>query len=144
MLQTMSQKQLWMKQQRKLKKLKKYLSLRDTEVDYFTDEASCETVFTNYGCLNEGSYILDYHLQFWADGELEESEENYVSGYAASSLEEDFSESFAYFVLTQTPKANKIVDEKILWFYQYEELVQLRAEILSRVSTWMIRSVAIE
>ncbi len=121
-----------------------YLSLRDTEVDYFTDEAGCESVFIDYGCLYEDAYILDFYMQFWADGGLEESEDNYVSGYAVTSLEEDFSESFAHFVLTQTPEANTIVDEKILWFYQYEELVQLRAEILSRVATWMVRSVAME
>lgn len=121
-----------------------YLSLRDTEVDYFTDEAGCETVFIDYGCLYENAYILDFYLQFWADGGLEESEDNYVSEYAVTSLEEDFSESFAHFVLTQTPEANTVVDEKILWFYQYEDLVQLRAEILSRVATWLIRSVPME
>ncbi|KGR79311.1 hypothetical protein [Ureibacillus manganicus] len=121
-----------------------YLSLNDKEVDYFTDETGCNSVYIESGCLFEDAYILDFYMQFWADGSYDEIDSYYVSGYAMTSPEEDFSESFAHFVLTQTPEANTIADEKILWFYQYEEFVQLRTEILSRVATWMVRSVAME
>lgn len=68
-------------------------------------------------------------------------EDFYVSKYAMYSPEEDFSESFAHFVLTQTPKGDNVKEEKILFFYQFEELVQLRTEIIARTATWLIRSV---
>ncbi|MGE7667633.1 putative zinc-binding metallopeptidase [Ureibacillus composti] len=119
-----------------------FLSLNFNEVDYWEDEASCPSLFLkNAGCLYEDAYLTGFYLQFWESGASDVFEGNYVSEYAMTSPEEDFAETFAHFVLTETPKGNSVVDEKILFFYQYEELVEMRTEILSRTATWLKRSV---
>lgn len=119
-----------------------YLSLNNQEIDYFTDEINCTTVYiTDMGCAYEDSYIYDFYQQFWAEGNAGEGEDDFVSEYAMTSVDEDFAESFAHFVLTQTPEGDTVMEEKLLFFYNYEELVQLRTEILSRAATWLDRNV---
>lgn len=117
------------------------LSLRETEVDYYYPDSGCETLFVDETCYFEDAYIADYYDQFYSDGALEATEDNYVSDYASTSITEDFAETFAHFVLSPEPAGDTVVEEKILFFYQYEDLITLRAEILSRAATWMDRTV---
>ena len=117
------------------------LSLRETEVDYYYPDSGCETLFVDETCYFEDAYIADYYDQFYSDGALEATEDNYVSDYASTSITEDFAETFAHFVLSPEPAGDTVVAEKILFFYQYEDLITLRAEILSRAATWMDRTV---
>lgn len=59
---------------------------------------------------------------------------SFFTEYAAESPEEDLAESWTYFVLKERPKNDKTeLDKKLLFFYQYEELVALRSEILSAI-----------
>lgn len=117
------------------------LSLRETEVDYYYPDSGCETSFIDERCFFEDAYMADYYNQFYSDGTLEATEDNYVSDYATTSITEDFAETFAHFVLSPQPAGDTLVEEKILFFYQYENLVTLRAEILSRAATWLDRTV---
>lgn len=50
----------------------------------------------------------------------------FVSEYAASSPDEDIVESFTFFVKNEKPLDSLVRDEKVRFFYQYPELVQMR------------------
>lgn len=91
------------------------------------------------GCAYKNSYVYDFVEVFGSDYDGEFNEYSYVSDYAATNLLEDMAESFYMFVLTETPVGSTVADQKILFFYEYEELVQLRTTILSRVATYMYR-----
>lgn len=117
------------------------LSLRDTEVDYYADANSCEHYYLDDTCYYEDAYIAYFYEQFYSNGLPEATLENYISDYAMTSIVEDFAESFAHFVLSPQPTGDTIVEQKILYFYQFEDLIQLRADILARAATWMDRTV---
>ncbi|WP_431028904.1 hypothetical protein [Lysinibacillus sp. LZ02] len=115
------------------------LSLRETEVDYYSDV--CETYLIEEDCYFDDAYIADFYHQFYADGKAEYTEDDYVTEYAETTIVEDFAETFAHFVLTAYPAGDTLAEEKIQFFYQYENLIELRAEILGRAATWMDRIV---
>ncbi len=55
-----------------------------------------------------------------------------VQGNRISNPEEDIAEAWTMFVLNPKPAGDSIAEEKMLFFYDYPELVKLRAEIASR------------
>lgn len=108
-------------------------------------EQACPTYFTGEGCSRSNSYINAFFEQFWADiydewldtdPESDEfysrHEEMFVTDYAATNPGEDIAESFTMFVLQPKPEGDTVAEEKILFFYSYPELVQLRTEIAGR------------
>lgn len=54
---------------------------------------------------------------------------NFVSDYALTNPEEDFAETFTYFVLMDKPENRTISNEKILFFYDIEKMVIIRDQI---------------
>jgi len=122
---------------------------------YLQEVSACPNYFPGEGCANPDSYINAFYSQFWTDIHdewneinLEEDEDSrnekldsfylkyqdrFVTGYAATSPEEDIAESWSFFVLGPEPSGDTIADEKILFFHQYPELVELRANILSNL-----------
>ena len=69
--------------------------------------------------------------RFW-DG-LDEFERKYgdrfVTEYAMTDPAEDMAETFMVFVLQDRPGGTGIADQKLLFFWDYPELVELRSEI---------------
>jgi len=60
------------------------------------------------------------------------NKEAFFTEYAAESPEEDIAESWTYFILKDRPQNNRTeMNKKLLFFYQFDELVQMRTEILS-------------
>lgn len=116
------------------------LSLRNTEIDYYADEDTCEGLFYEDYCYYDDAYIKYFYDEFYTH-EQEETDDYFVSDYAMSSIAEDFAETFAHFVLTPQPSGTTVKDEKIRFFYDFEDLVELRAEILGRAATWLDRTV---
>ena len=57
----------------------------------------------------------------------------FVTDYAATSPSEDIAESFAYFVINDKPTGNDIWEQKIRFFYEFEELVKIRNSIRERL-----------
>lgn len=55
--------------------------------------------------------------------------DRFVTDYAATSPAEDIAESFMVFVLEDKPTGGQIGDEKILFFYDYPELLAVRTHI---------------
>lgn len=106
-----------------------------------------ETYETEEGITKEKAYLNQFYQKFWksmADQvkQLEnvEDEEAYmaffdkyadhfVTEYAATSPEEDIAESFMRFVLDPKPEGNTVADQKVKFFYQFNELVNMRDEI---------------
>lgn len=118
-----------------------FLSLNQSQIDYWVPQERCDSLFLkDSGCFYKNAYLSDFYKRFWEQGGHGKVEDFYVSKYAMYSPEEDFSESFAHFVLTKAPSGQNIREQKLLFFYEYEELVQLRSEILARTATWLVRS----
>lgn len=65
-------------------------------------------------------YVIKYSDQFF-------------SSYVMSTPIEDIAESFARFILDEKPKEKSILDRKKLFFYQYEELVEMRQNMRERI-----------
>ncbi len=58
----------------------------------------------------------------------------FFTAYAAESPEEDIAESWTYFILKERPQNDHTeLNKKLLFFYQYEELVAMRSEILATI-----------
>jgi hypothetical protein len=124
--------------------------------DIFQQEvAKCPEYFPGEGCSMSTSYINTFYNRFWMNiydewnkinDETEDAayyqalddfyykhEDQFVTNYAVTDPEEDIAESWAFFVLAPKPNGSSIADQKVLFFYEYPELVQLRQEILNSV-----------
>ena len=122
---------------------------------YQRELAACPNYFHGEGCSNSNSYINQFFDRFWLDLfaewreiDSEEDEDTYYSlldefydtyqdqfltDYAPTSPAEDIAESFAFFILSPKPELNSIANEKILFFYEFPELVELRRQIVNQV-----------
>jgi hypothetical protein len=119
--------------------------------------SNCPQFHTGTGCSHPESYINEFFNRYWTDFYPEwqdiklETDENsrytkleefyriyqdqFLTEYSATSPLEDIAESWAFFVLASKPELTSIANEKILFFYEYPELVGLRQEILTRLCT---------
>lgn len=118
--------------------------------------ATCPNYFTGAGCSYPDSYIHAFYNRFWVDINDEwqaidamqyeddltpyynalfdfytTHQDQFVDDYATTHPAEDIAESFTYFVFSPKPTGNSIMEQKILFFYEFPELVELREEILS-------------
>lgn len=127
----------------------------DDETIYESEVSACPQYFTGEGCSNPSSYINEFFSRFWTplyaewqeiDAELDEDtryslledfyktyQDQFLTDYAPTSPAEDVAESWAFFVLAPKPEQTSIANEKILFFYEYPELVELRMQILNQV-----------
>ncbi|MBC7876828.1 MAG: hypothetical protein H7Y59_06605 [Anaerolineales bacterium] len=122
--------------------------------------AACPNYFDGSGCSLPNSYINTFHQRFWVDinDEWEKidslqyaddlspyydglynfylnHQDQFVDDYSTTHPAEDIAESFAYFVFSPKPEENLIKDQKILFFYEYPELIELREQILNNICT---------
>ena len=119
--------------------------------------AACSTYFTGLGCSYENSYIHAFYSRFWTDIEAEWSQvdaiqyqqganveyynalydfylthrDRFVSDYAVTHPTEDIAESFTHFIFSPRPVGDSVRDQKLLFFYEYPELIRLRGDILN-------------
>lgn len=122
---------------------------------YQSELAACPNYFPGEGCSNANSYINLFFDRFWfdlyaewqeIDSEEDEDiyyeliedfynayEDQFLTEYAATSPAEDIAESFSFFILTSRLEPASIADEKILFFYEFPELVELRGQILNQL-----------
>lgn len=110
---------------------------------------------TSEGLAFEESYINHFVKQFWYGNLLDEWDDiqrirseakridrlyelyeqypnHFMNDYSAESPEEDIAESWYFFVKNEKPSPKNIANKKILFFYQFPELIELRKEIRSR------------
>lgn len=131
-----------------------YLHPDDKEL-YDRARAACTTYFSDDGCSLADAYLHEFFNRYWTsffsewqeiDAAKEEESyyarlhdfyevhaDQFLTEYAATSPEEDIAESLAFFILAEKPEIESIADEKILFFYEYPQLVDLRQEILTRL-----------
>ncbi|MDH3313929.1 MAG: hypothetical protein OEM28_12425 [Nitrosopumilus sp.] len=103
------------------------------------------------GCAKTDSYINLFYQKFWADiisdwdeiQYIEDDEEFYqqsdlfyekfqdrfVSIYSSTNIDEDIAESWTAFVLRDKPTGETISEQKIRFFYDFSELVDIREHI---------------
>ena len=111
--------------------------------------AECRAYFKKNGCPKDNSYIIAFADAFWTTADLNRTTrfltqskpseaaydyydfhaDQYVSGYAALSPEEDFAESFAAYVTDSEVKRNTLSSQKTWWFDQFVELREVKASI---------------
>lgn len=130
----------------------KYVKDFEEDKDISTYRNSCETLFLQEGCAKGKSYINQFYNSFWKDIEqewaekkVEESEETqieffkekheeFVSQYGTTNVAEDIADTFTAFILQDSEKVkegSELKYKKIAFFYQFPELVKMRAEVLS-------------
>lgn len=127
----------------------------DDDDIYYNEVSDCPDYFPGEGCSQPNSYINAFFNRFWADIHEEwqdinliedddtyyealddfyyKYENQFVTDYASTNPEEDIAEAFTFFVLSPRPNGDTIAEEKILFFYEYPELVQLRDEITTGI-----------
>jgi hypothetical protein len=129
------------------------------DLNVFEQEAAgCPTYFASGGCSLPDSYINQFYDQFWTrildewkTVNAARKKSNYlallshfyakhvtqfVSPYAATSPEEDMAETWSAFVLNRKPADDSIAHRKVLFFYGFPELVELRTQIIDNLCTY--------
>lgn len=121
------------------------LSLNETQID----AEATNTLELDEGKLTPESYLNRFYQRFWRDYEPEldsksgegfttaeqfdfylAHETEFLNDYAATSPAEDFAETFAQFVLREQPGSTQsVVEEKLIFFYQFPELTKMRNQI---------------
>jgi hypothetical protein len=122
--------------------------------------ASCPQYGTFDGCSNPDSYINSFYQKFWkkiypewfknvfqaSGGDLDwglvtgfyrRYPDQFNSAYSAASPEEDLAESFSIFVLNPKPDGESTAVQKILFFYDFPELVQLREYVIQGMCSYV-------
>jgi len=126
------------------------LTLNGTQMD--TYNPASETYNIEEGTLKANSYLNLFYNKFWKallndfetlGEEINEDEglsefylkyeSQFVDDYAATNPAEDIAESFMTFVVKDKPTGKTIADDKVRFFYDFEELVKMRDEIRSNM-----------
>jgi hypothetical protein len=127
----------------------------DSDEIYQQEVDACQTYFSGEGCSKPDSYINAFFDRFWPEiysewadiDNIEDEDEYYraldnfyekhkaqfVTDYAPTSPAEDIAESFSFFIIQPKPAGETIADQKVLFFYDFPELVQLRTQMGHRL-----------
>jgi hypothetical protein len=127
----------------------------DSDYIYEQEAKACKTYFSGEGCSNSDSYVNEFFVHFWpkiysewSDIERIENEDDYylalekfyekyknqfVTDYAPTGPAEDIAESFSFFILQPKPTGDTIADQKVLFFYDFPELMRLRTQMGHRL-----------
>jgi hypothetical protein len=147
--------------QMELNETEHYYYYDEKRKDFF----GCEQYVADGGCSLPDSYINLFYQEFWKDSYAEwwkidkeaqkakgsdeywdilgekfysKHEEWFLNSYAATSIEEDMAESFAFFVLNPKPRRTKwIYQQKIAFYYDFPELVKYRQEMIESLCSYI-------
>lgn len=109
-------------------------------------QTNCNTYFKLYGCPAANSFLAKFVSEFWSSANLNrvadsaklknsynyylKNKDEYVTDYAATSPEEDFSETFMYFVL-DISTSGKESQRKIDYLASFPAINSLKNEIIA-------------
>lgn len=133
-----------------------YLTLNPTQMEGRKDEWGNCLEDSYYGCQPAGAYLNLFYWKFWDDIYPEWSDIDYgskkydteinsfylkykdrfLNDYAATDPLEDIAESWTAFILNPTPTGDKISEQKVKFFYDFPELVELRYQIIKGICTF--------
>jgi hypothetical protein len=127
----------------------------DSERIYEREAAACRYYFSGEGCSLPDSYLNTFFDKFWSglyaewhqidniqndnkrqdklDAFYQKYQDQFVDDYAVTDPNEDIAETWAFFLLSPRPQGHSIAEQKILFFYRYPELAQLRGWILQNL-----------
>ncbi|MBH0098568.1 hypothetical protein I6E68_05355 [Salinibacterium sp. NSLL150] len=120
------------------------ITLREDQIPQDESTVDACPVYSEIdGCPFDDSYLFAYYTEFWPDFSLDDLEteteddkeerytpEEFVTDYAATIPSEDAAEVFAEWVLADDlPAGDSIVEQKLRFFEDYPELVELRDTI---------------
>jgi hypothetical protein len=125
------------------------------------NDVACKQFSLDTGCATPDSYMYAFYQQFWKDlyadwmktvapddyrSELtpeervhqfyEKHPEQFDWEYAATNIKEDMAVSFENFILWPRPDDESIPSQKINFFYDYPEMVNLRKEMIKGICTY--------
>ncbi len=125
---------------------------------YKQEAAACPRYFASGGCSRSNSYINQFFDEFWTGlfsqwttVNAARNDPNYLSllahfygqhrtqfitPYASTSPEEDMAETWAYFVLNPKPAEDSVAHRKVLFYYSFPQLVDLRSRIISGICSY--------
>lgn len=126
------------------------LTLDNRQINVGGTEEGCDQFFAGEGCSMAASYINQFFQNYWTDiydesqsFEVDDDDaffafydkysDRFVTEYASTNPGEDIAESFTSFVLKDRPSNDIIKNQKINFFYDFEELVELRTQIRSNI-----------
>lgn len=121
-----------------------YVTLNSEQVTY-TNEQTMDTYNQEGMVFRPGSYLDDFYQAFWKDyihdrrinqagvGFFLRHNDDFLNSYAASIPSEDICESFVAFVRRDEVAGEKVWEKKVLFFYDYPELVELRATLRAQL-----------
>jgi hypothetical protein len=118
------------------------------ELFQIKSESCYPNVLVADGCAKSTSYINLFYQKFWIDivtewddiqyiedeNEFveqsnlfyEKYQDQFVSAYSSTSVDEDIAESWTVFVLNDKPLGVTVSEQKIRFFYDFPELVEIR------------------
>lgn len=128
------------------KKQVKYFPVDASDQVIMNFQSKCITNFIMEWCLFKNAYLESFINLYWKENftKLQKypeqefdfyswNESEFVSSYAATNPWEDIAETFTMFILKTKPQGNSVADQKILFFYNYPDLVKLRNIMKSRL-----------
>ncbi len=127
------------------------------------DHPKCKNFIMTEGCSLPDSYINLFYQRFWKDlyeewWEVDQEAQNaesyeeyqsmlepfyrehrdeFITRYAATNIIEDLAETWTYFVLNPKPDGNDVAMKKVIYFYDFPELVDLRGEIIDGLCSYL-------
>lgn len=100
----------------------------------------CGAYETDEGCTKASSYLNQFYQTFWKNVTNPSfDEQQFVTDYATTNVEEDIAESFAFFILESNHQTNTTRNQKVHFFNTFSELVTMRQEIRSVLAKYAIR-----
>jgi hypothetical protein len=128
----------------------------------YQNTAVCAQFISTEGCSTPESYINQFYNKFWvniyddwletvykadpaSDEELRAVVEqfygkhpnDFAREYAATNIKEDLAVSFEHFILEPKPAGTGTVDRKILFYYEFPELVALRQQMIQSICSYV-------
>lgn len=128
----------------------------------YQNSAICPQFISTEGCSTPKSYINQFYQKFWvniyndwleivykADTNTEDEFQQVVQQfydrhpndfareYAATNIKEDMAVTFEHFILEPKPAGNGIIEKKILFYYDFPELVALRQRMIQSICSYV-------
>jgi len=127
----------------------------------YQNTAVCPQFISSEGCSTPESYINQFYQKFWVgiyDEWLEivykadthtpdefrqvvrqfysNHTDQFAREYAATNIKEDMAVSFEHFILDPNPTGDSIVDQKILFYYDFPALVDMRQQMIQNLCAY--------
>lgn len=100
----------------------------------------CPNYETDEWCTKESSYLNKFYQKFWK-GITNPSfnTSSFVTEYATTNTEEDIAESFAFFVLESNHTTTTVRNQKVAFFNDFSELINMRNDMRNALTKYAIR-----